>query len=278
MARRRSRHPSHRRRRPLQTPTAPASAETANAQPERAQPAPPPQPAPAEAAAASQPAPPTGSADTATRRVAGAAAAGAGAGAGAGADDGLVVAGDSQLGVAAFRRGNAALIVFDERRTIDTSALRDDPVFGAATVQTLPAATVIRVPLDEGTALSLSRSADSWRIAAVSREPALRAIQAAVTEDRLLLQAAAPGGVVSVADPDTGATLLVGTQRRDGQGVPTERRAPEFSVLPTWQGVAVEADADTVALRPTPQGFTIAGAPNLHHPRASQTGLLPPPA
>ena len=60
--------------------------------------------------------------------------------------------------------------------------------------------------------------------------------------DRLVLPAAAPGAVVSVADPDTGATLLVGTQRRDGQGVPAERRSPEFALLPTWQGVAVEAD------------------------------------
>ena len=38
-----------------------------------------------------------------------------------------------------------------------------------------------------------------------------------------------------VSGVDTGATLLVGTQRHDGQAVPAERRTPEFTLLPTWQ-------------------------------------------
>lgn len=190
-----------------------------------------------------------------------------------GADGVLVVPGDTQLGVAAFRRANTALIVLDQRRVIDTSALRDDPVFGTATVQMLPAATVIRVQLDPATALTLSRTAEAWRITSVPREPALRPIKATVADDRLVLLAAAPSTVVNVADPNTGATLLVGTQRRDGQGVPAELRSPELALLPTWLGVAVEANADTVAMRPTPQGFTIAGAPNLS-PRSDMAEQL----
>jgi hypothetical protein len=168
-----------------------------------------------------------------------------------------------QLGVAAFRRGNTALIVFDQPRSIDLSSLRDDAVLGSAVVQNLQTATVIRLTLDPAMALSPSRTPDAWHIAAVPREPTLAPIQATAGEDRLVLPAAAPGTVVSVVDPNTGATLLVGTQRREGQGVPAERRSPEFAVLPTWQGVAVEATADTITLRPTPQGFIVAGAPNL---------------
>ena len=125
-----------------------------------------------------------------------------------------------QLGVAVFRRGSTALIVFDQPITIDIAPLRDDPIFGAASVQTLQTATVIRLPLDPAMALSPSRTRDAWRIAAVPLEPALRPIQAAVVEDRLVLRAAEVGSVISLVDPDTGATLLVGTQRRNGQGVP----------------------------------------------------------
>jgi hypothetical protein len=167
---------------------------------------------------------------------------------------------DPQLGVAVFRRGDVALIVFDRPRAIDTVALRDDPVFGSASVQTLPAATVILVRLDAGTSLSASRIAGTWHIAAMPREPALHPILATVANDRLVLAAAAPGSVVGVVDPDSGATLLVGTQRRSGQGVPAQHRSPEFTLLPTWQGVAVEPNADTVTLRPTEQGFLIDGA------------------
>ncbi len=87
--------------------------------------------------------------------------------------------------------------MFDQPLTIDTTPLRDDPVFGTATVQTLPTATVIRVPLDAGTVLSTSRTAGAWHFTAVQREPALRPIQATVADDRLVLPAAAPGSVVT---------------------------------------------------------------------------------
>ena len=170
------------------------------------------------------------------------------------------------MGVAVFRRSNAALIVFDRPLTINTTLLRDDPLFSTATVQVLQTATVIRVPLDAGTVLSTSRTTDAWHFTATQREPALRPIQATVADDRLVLPAAALGSVVSLADPDTGATILVGTQRRDGQGVPAQRRSPEFTLLPTWLGVAVMPNADTMALRPTPQGFVIAGAHTLTPP------------
>ena len=44
---------------------------------------------------------------------------------------------------------------------------------------------------------------------------------------------------------------------------------------PLWQGVAVEANADTVALRPTPQGFTITGATSLSSSPATTDQLAP---
>lgn len=171
----------------------------------------------------------------------------------------FVMPADSQLGIAAFRRGNIALIVLDQPHTIDLTRWRDDRVFGGSTVQTLPTATVIRIPLDPSMTLVPSRTADGWRIAPIAHEPDLQPILTKVTDDRLVLQAGSPGMVVTVIDPDTGATLLVGTQRRDGQGVPTQRRSPEFILVPTWQGVVLEPNADTVALRPTPQGFVVAG-------------------
>jgi len=177
----------------------------------------------------------------------------------AGLESGLVVPGSPQLGVAVFRRGNVALIVFDQRRPVDTAPLADDPVFGSATVQLLPAATVLRVVLDPAMALAPSRTANGWRIATTTSEPTLRPIQATASGDRLTLPVTAPGAVVTLTDPDTGATLLVGTQRRDGQGVLVQRRSPEFILLPTWLGVAVAPNADTLELRPTPQGFILAG-------------------
>jgi hypothetical protein len=171
----------------------------------------------------------------------------------------LEVGFDGAVGVAAFRRGNVAFIVFDQPLPIDLASLRDDPVFGAATIQQLPTATMVRLRLEPGKALALSQATHVWRIAVAPVEPKLLPLRAIAADGRLAISTAAPGRVISLADPDTGATLLVGTQRQPGQGVPVLRRAVEFLLMPTWQGIAVEPIGDDVVLRPVQDGFVLSG-------------------
>ena len=151
------------------------------------------------------------------------------------------------------------MVVFDQALTLDLSQLQDDPVFGTAVVQILPDATVIRLRLESGTALSMSWTQHAWRIGSAATEPNPRPIPAIAANGRLVLSASMPGKVVALADPDNGATLLVGTQRRNGQGTPMERRTVDFLLLPTWQGVAVVPISDKVAMRPIQDGFVVSG-------------------
>jgi hypothetical protein len=78
-------------------------------------------------------------------------------------------------------------------------------------------------------------------------------------DGELSLPVDAVGAVVAIPDPDTGATLLVGTQRATGQDFPTLHQTPEFNLLPTWQGVAVEPLADSLAMRAGNGGFLLTG-------------------
>ena len=68
------------------------------------------------------------------------------------------------VGAAAFRRGGMALVVFDQRRPIDMAALHADPVFAGGTIQLLPAATVLRLPLPPHNAVRLQRAASGWTV------------------------------------------------------------------------------------------------------------------
>jgi len=165
------------------------------------------------------------------------------------------------VGAAALRRGDVALVVFDERRPIDLSALRADEVFATASIALLPGATVLRLPLPSGAQIRLSRAEAGWTVRVLPADPhpaALRPIRAEAQEGRLRLQAAAPGQVVAVPDPLSGSTLLVGTQKAEGQGVAVDRRSPEFALLSTWQGVALLPLTDALALRPAADGFLLA--------------------
>lgn len=169
----------------------------------------------------------------------------------------LAVASETPFGAAAFRRGSAALIVFDRPLTIDLGALHDDKVFGAATVQSLPAATIVRIPLAPELALSVAGGGNSWRITPSSGSSAQGAIKATVANSNLLLTATQPSASITVTDPDTGATLLVGTQRQAGQNIPMRHASVDFVLLPTWQGVVVQPNADSIQLRITHDGFAI---------------------
>jgi hypothetical protein len=153
-------------------------------------------------------------------------------------------------GAAAFRRDGDTVVVFDERRPLDLSALHDDPAFGTAQVQLLPAATLLRVALPAGTTLRLTHRSTGWTLTqiAAGQAPPLQPIGDDVGENHIRLAATAPGAVLSVPDPETGGALLVGTQQEPGEGTVVARRTPAFTLLATLQGVAVEPLSDAVSL------------------------------
>jgi hypothetical protein len=168
---------------------------------------------------------------------------------------------DAGTGAAAFRSGDSTYVVLDERRPIDMAALKDDPVFAAVSVRLLPTGTLLRVPQRDGISIALTQMQQGWRIAALTSTPKQDPIVATEADGRLLLVADQPGDVVAMADPGTGATLLVGTQHRPGQAVLASRRSMEFILRPTLQGVVVEPLSDAIALKQIVSGFSLSGRP-----------------
>lgn len=164
-------------------------------------------------------------------------------------------------GAAAFRRGDMAVAVFDEPRPLDLASLHDNALFGQAQVQLLPAATVLRLPLAPGDTLRLARVDAGWALTVTAEAAAapLAPIRPDAVDGRLRLPAASPSQVVSVPDPATGAALLVGTEHTSGEAVPVTRRAPDYGLLATFQGVAVEPVSDEDVLRVAPPGFVLEG-------------------
>jgi len=184
---------------------------------------------------------------------------------GAAAGTGFVLPFETGVGAAAFRRHGMAFVLFDQRRPFDLAPLRADPATAGAAIQLLPAATLLRLPVAEGQDLALDRVATGWTITLhPAAAPVADPIRLRQDRDRLAFQAADPAGVVTVADPETGATLLVGTQRRAGQAMQGPRLLPGFALPPTWLGVVVEPLLDTLSLRPVAEGFVLqAGADGL---------------
>ena len=165
----------------------------------------------------------------------------------------------AQTGAAVLRRGDRSLLVFDERRPLDLSALNGDPRFAGAEVRLLPEATLLSLPAEP--AIALVREQAGWRLVADAplAEPVLP-----VGRDRaVLLPLARPGRVVTVPDPVSGGNLLIGTERGlpagPAQAVRTPRTTPFYRLPTTVLGVAVIPASDRLVLRSVADGFVLSG-------------------
>ncbi len=137
------------------------------------------------------------------------------------------------VGAAAFQRADGNYVIFDERRPIDLRALHDDPAFASATIQLLPAATLLRIDSTPGVQLQLARQPEGWMITAGPVKSSTTPIEPTGENGRMLLKASNPGRVVVVPDAATGENLLVGTIRAGGGGIGVTRHMPEFTLAAT---------------------------------------------
>ncbi|MBW8269825.1 hypothetical protein [Caldovatus aquaticus] len=170
-----------------------------------------------------------------------------------------------EVGAAAFRRGDAAIVVFDAAAPLDLGALAGDPLFGAAEAWTSGDATVLRLRLAAPARLVPRPAPDrgGWLVEARPEGlPGLRVLvpEAEPEPPRLVIRAARPGRAVVLADPATGAPLLVGTVREGGQALLLARRGAQFDLLPSALGAVVLARSDALVLRAGPDRFTLSAA------------------
>lgn len=190
----------------------------------------------------------------------------------------------AEAGLAVFRRGDWVHVVLDRVIDTDLSALRGHSIFGGLEAQPAGEATALRLPLPAPARLAVRREGAAW-VLEVTRDdvrvdaPILRTVADAGPPTRLLLQGGVPGGSVTLADPATGETLLVGTLRQPGPGVQQARRLPEFDLLPSMQGAAIVARSDRLALRVTTENrFSLQAAGTEPLGLGPQLGREPPTA
>lgn len=166
----------------------------------------------------------------------------------------------AETGAASFKRGEWFYVVFDDRRPIDLSNQRANPMFAQATLRLLPDATLLRFKGDPASGLSLAHVGADWRLT-LGGAPSGTFKPRSVAGGGVMLPATGLGRVVAIPDPEGGGTLLIGTLRQAGPSMPETRQAAAFILWPTWLGVVVEPLLDAIQMHVAPDGFLLtAGA------------------
>lgn len=164
---------------------------------------------------------------------------------------------DESVGAALVPIHNKFFLLFDVERPIDLSALKADPLFGAATVKMVPGATVVQAPVGAGGIPNIDRSRAGWRVTTDTRHLPAKEVEVrfAPTEVRFVLDA--PGRSIGVADPDTGDILLVATSKTAHEAVSLPVTGPTFRILQTPLGIAVEPLSDDLLVTAAANGFLL---------------------
>jgi hypothetical protein len=172
-------------------------------------------------------------------------------------------------GAAALRRGDDVVVVFDENRPLDLSPLQGDAVFSNAAIQLLQNATVLRIHLPPDTDMRLGRVSVGWSLWIGPRgdvmDTTLQTLGSSVANAQMQFATEQASKVIVVPDPETGVNLLVGTLHQPGEYIPVARKTPDFSVVPSLQGVVIEPSSDRPQLQIAAPGFVVSG---IEHPLA----------
>jgi tetratricopeptide (TPR) repeat protein len=195
------------------------------------------------------------------------------------------------VAAAAFLRNGNLWLVFDRSANVDLRPITTRDWSGAINgVEQLPipGVTVLRLAVPSGTTANFTRRNTGWQIGINTIQPEQlvpkETASGAMVDDaesprnrpqeidvrrqldadggaRLFFAANDPSPQLVIPDPETGDMLTVVPYAGANGGVSSRRDFIELSVLPSFQGFALEMHADNLDIRRYPRGIEIA-SPN----------------
>lgn len=160
-----------------------------------------------------------------------------------------------QIGSAAFRLGHDEVLVFAAPLPIRQSALRQITGLPGASVEHLPDATVLRIPLPAHQTLDTTAETATIDIAPGSLAH-FGSIDPSFVHGRITFPVIAAGPVVSLSDEQNGRTLLIGTVTGPA-ALDRQLSGPGYGTVPASRGVVIIAKSDELSLVMNPAGFTL---------------------
>jgi hypothetical protein len=187
------------------------------------------------------------------------------------------------VGAAIFKRVGYTWIVFDKRRPLDLSPMREAgrgvltkieqlPISNASVIRISTVANIRPVSRQEGTNWIVEFGAgDAIPEIPIPIEPNPEAEGG----PELFIPATEVGKILNVPDPEVGDVLQIATVQAPGHGVKGDRAYPEFQLLGTVQGVVLQALNDDVELRKRPEGLVVFLQGGLHVSNISPDSVEP---
>ncbi len=175
------------------------------------------------------------------------------------------------VAAAVFRRGQGIWIAFDKPRQFDTGLLlqQASPAISAVTQVASSSGSVLRLVAGRGINPAVQRNGFAWivdlrRQAMAAQTPInAKAQPNSPVGARVFLPVPEPGDPIAVTDPEIGDNLVVVPTVPLGHGIAQAYIYPQFEILTSAQGVAVQPLIDDLRVRGVRQGVELSSANSL---------------
>ncbi len=186
----------------------------------------------------------------------------------------LVFEWSQEISLAAFRRNQYVWLVFGQRALVQTAPLLQQSRTLIERIDQVPSgqATILRVQT-KNTRINVSQiqlNGTNWLIefSQAPMQPSAQinfgVSQAGSQGAQLLMPTEATGQLFNFQDPDVGDILQVVTTTTPGLGMDGERAYPEFQILASAQGVAIETFNSDLVLNKLEKAIVFGGARGLY--------------
>ncbi|MBO89451.1 MAG: hypothetical protein CMP14_08010 [Rickettsiales bacterium] len=186
----------------------------------------------------------------------------------------LVFEWPQEVSMATFRRNKHVWIVFGSRSPIKTALLQQQSSTLLDRIDQIPSgqATILRIQTKDDS-INVSKvqlDGTNWLIE-FSRSPMQPMLPipfginiTGSTGPELLMPLEATGRLLEFQDPDIGDTIQVVAITEPGLGINGERAYPEFQILASAQGVAIETFNDDLGLKKQEKEIVLSGPRGLY--------------
>ncbi|KQY80561.1 hypothetical protein [Brevundimonas sp. Root1423] len=158
---------------------------------------------------------------------------------------------DKPVGAAVFRRGAAVWVVFDTPGRLDMAAARE---LGPASNAHWTAAAdhvAVRIAAPEGLAVSAVAQGSNWTVVIGGQPVAVAGVPVERDDSGeavLVARMAGATKAIWLTDPLAGDRFAAVTALAPGKGFAARRRTVDLALLPTAQGLAVEAASEDLGI------------------------------
>ena len=181
----------------------------------------------------------------------------------------LLLPGSGSAGVAAYRRGSDTVIIVDRSTLPPADGTGSWWQAHQPLVTRTAEWTAIRVPTSHVEGIRIDRQAAGLCLSGTPTLPPLgTTLSYRVEQSKVLFSVPHPGRALTVIDPVTHATLLVGTDAGVAGALWPARRSALLAIDESWAGVVVEPSSDRLVLHRNSSGFDLGmdGAASIHLP------------